>query len=105
MIWRVIVYWLLATCVVLADVPRHQRHSNNLMGEVVAMSDPDMGVWTYQRDYAGRMRGRRIEASAGSLVAVGQFVNGVFNLGAEIGLFGRIGRIEVEGFELFEILF
>ncbi len=31
-------------------------YSNNLMGEVVAMADPDMGVWLYQRDYAGRLR-------------------------------------------------
>ena len=32
------------------------QYTNNLMGEVVAMADPDMGVWTYQRDYAGRLR-------------------------------------------------
>jgi RHS repeat-associated protein len=32
------------------------QYSNNLLGEVVAMADPDMGVWKYQRDYAGRMR-------------------------------------------------
>ena len=32
------------------------QYSNNMMGELVAMADPDMGVWTYQRDYAGRLR-------------------------------------------------
>jgi YD repeat-containing protein len=32
------------------------QYSNNPMGEVVAMADPDIGVWKYQRDYAGRMR-------------------------------------------------
>jgi RHS repeat-associated protein len=32
------------------------QYSNNLVGEVVAVADPDMGVWTYQRDYAGRLR-------------------------------------------------
>ena len=34
------------------------QYSNNLMGEVVAMADPDMGVWLYDRDYAGRIRGQ-----------------------------------------------
>ena len=44
----------------------------------------------------GAASGRRIEASAGSLLAVGQLVDGVFNLAAEIGLFGGIGLIEVD---------
>jgi hypothetical protein len=66
MIWRVILFWLLAASVVLAGVPRHQGHSNNLMGEVVAMSDPDMGVWTYQRDYAGRRAGGGLRPAPGA---------------------------------------
>ena len=32
------------------------QYSNNLVGDVVAMADPDVGVWLYDRDYAGRIR-------------------------------------------------
>ena len=32
------------------------QYAYNDLGQLVAMADPDMGVWQYQRDYAGRLR-------------------------------------------------
>jgi len=32
------------------------QYAYNNVGEVVAMADPDMGVWQYERDIAGRLR-------------------------------------------------
>jgi RHS repeat-associated protein len=32
------------------------QYAYNRLGQLVAMADPDMGVWQYERDYAGRLR-------------------------------------------------
>jgi RHS repeat-associated protein len=32
------------------------QYAYNDLGQVVAMADPDMGVWQYRRDFAGRLR-------------------------------------------------
>lgn len=32
------------------------EYAYNDLGQVVAMADPDMGVWQYRRDFAGRLR-------------------------------------------------
>jgi RHS repeat-associated protein len=42
------------------------QYGYNNVGEVVAMADPDMGVWQYQRDIAGRLR-NQIDGNSNSV--------------------------------------
>lgn len=39
----------------------------NNLGQVVAMADPDMGIWQYQRDFAGRIR-NQIDGDSNKIV-------------------------------------
>lgn len=39
----------------------------NNLGQVTAMADPDMGIWQYQRDFAGRIR-NQIDGSSNKIV-------------------------------------
>ena len=45
---------------VLTNLTDHAQnvieYAYNDLGEVVAMADPDLGVWQYRRDFAGRLR-------------------------------------------------
>ncbi len=37
------------------NAANNAQYAYNTLGQMVAMADPDMGVWLYQRDYAGRI--------------------------------------------------
>ena len=43
------------------------QYACNGLGQVVAMADPDMGIWQYERDFAGRLR-RQIDGNGQSVV-------------------------------------
>ncbi|MGN6642882.1 MAG: toxin TcdB middle/N-terminal domain-containing protein, partial [Verrucomicrobiota bacterium] len=43
------------------------EYAYNDLGQMVAMADPDLGVWQYQRDFAGRLR-KQIDANNQSTV-------------------------------------
>ncbi|MBI1178900.1 hypothetical protein GC207_15825 [bacterium] len=41
----------------LVDAAGNQiQYAYNNLGQMIAMADPDLGFWTYQRDYAGRVK-------------------------------------------------
>lgn len=43
------------------------EYAYNDLGQLAAMADPDLGVWQYQRDFAGRVR-RQIDANSNAVV-------------------------------------